>query len=71
MMKWKDKLMGKRTMQEFDIGFTPETPEDEFEIACQKVANMLDEADWKWLAHQINDQHLCWSEIMDLVASHI
>lgn len=53
-----------------DLGFERNDAAD-YEIAKQRVANMMDDPGWQWLRSQINDQRLCWSEIMDLVAAHI
>lgn len=54
-----------------NIGVIPESPDEQFEIACQKVANMLDDPEWKWLKARIADEHLTWGTIMDIVAAHI
>ena len=54
-----------------DIAFTPATADEQFDTACQQVANLLDDDNWKWLRSRINDEHLSWSSIMDLVANSI
>ncbi len=56
-------------MKEFDIGFTPPTVEEEWETACQKVADLTDS--WPWLGPVINDERLTWRQIMELVAENI
>jgi len=56
---------------DFDIEFTPATPEEEYEIAKQRVANMLDLEEWQWLKVRIFDEHLSWSRIMDIVAASL
>ena len=53
-----------------EMGFTPDDIDD-FEIAKQKVCNLLDTPGWEWLAPAINEGELAWAAIMDLVASHL
>ena len=55
----------------YKIEFIPDEPIDEWEFACRKVANLLDNPEWKWLGKQINDQRLSWPSIMELVAKYI
>lgn len=58
----------------FEVEFTPEvpeTPEEQFEMACQKVANMLDDPKWKWLRCRIADEHMSWPVIMDTIAGSL
>ena len=52
-----------------DIGFTPEVSDEEWEAACQRVANLCDE--WQWLGPKKNDERLTWPDIMELVAANI
>ena len=52
----------------FEIEFTPE---DEWEVACQKVANLTDDPEWDWLAPRIAKEKLTWERIFDIVAAHI
>ncbi len=65
--KWLSKFQGKK-MQ--DLGFEPDDVE-KYEIACQKVANMLDDPAWNWLKAEIHDQRLSWPSIFNRVAGHI
>lgn len=51
-----------------DMGFTPDDADD-FEIASQKVCNLLDE--WPWLAPHLRQGKFTWGEIMDLVADQL
>ncbi len=57
----------------YKIQFTPEAPTDAelYEIARQKVANMLDQKDWLWLKCRIADEHLSWPSIFELVAEQL
>lgn len=50
-----------------DMGFEPD---EEYEYAKQKVANMLELPEWNWLKSQISYQKLTWVEIFDLLGSH-
>ena len=54
----------------YEIEFTPE-PIDEWELACRRVANLLDDPEWSWLAPRIAKEKLTWERIFDIVASKI
>ncbi len=45
--------------------------EEEYEIAKQKVANLLDDPAWQWLKSRIFDERLSWPQIFDLVAARL
>ena len=53
-----------------DIEFIPE-PLDEWELACQKVANLTDDPEWSWLVAEIREKKLTWEKIFDRVAAHL
>lgn len=54
-----------------DIHFEPEIPpEEQLELAKCEVANLLDDAVWKWLVVRIADEHLSWLQIFNLVANN-
>ncbi len=53
-----------------DIRFIPESPDEQFDYACQQVANMMDDEQWAWLKCRIADEHLSWPQIFDLVAAN-
>lgn len=55
----------------FDFGVIPESPDEQYEVACQKVANLLDDPGWFWLKWRIADENLSWPKIMDIVADNI
>jgi hypothetical protein len=54
---------------DYEVEFEPETPEQEWETACQRVADLTDV--WQWLGPKINAEKLTWVQIMDLVAANI